>query len=87
MTTEETARLGREAEQALAVLNAACDSVTATLQKTLASLPMGSPDQVLTTHAALVTVQQVRTALAGIVGNGQLAEAALQSAKLIKGGQ
>lgn len=77
MNNHETAKLGREAEQALPVLEAAFDLVRDGMIKKLLAATPGS-DDVLSLQAAAQSVEAARQAVRQVIANGQQAEMALK---------
>lgn len=81
---QQAARLSREAEQALEVLNPAVEDIIKSLIESLKVLPIGQTEQILSVHAALSATQKVKTAITKIIADGQLAEHALMQADILK---
>ena len=77
MTHHETAKLGREAEQALEVVNGAFDLVRDGLVKKLLAATPGS-EAVHSLHASAQAVDAARQAVIQVIANGKQSEHALK---------
>lgn len=80
----KASQMGREAEQAMGVITPAIDGLIDQLAEAMKIVPIGQNEQILSIHAALVATQKVKAAIISIIANGQLAEAALMQADILK---
>lgn len=80
MNHHEQAKMGREASQALPAIDAAFDLVRDGLMKKLMAESPVNRDQIIALHGSIQAVEAARQAVRQVIGNGQLAEQAIEAA-------
>jgi hypothetical protein len=84
MTREDEIGRGREAAQELRITEEAFSSVEAAIIRALGETPVGADVKIIRLHMSLQNLAAVRQAVRSVIDSGQMAEAAVAQAGLLR---